>query len=63
MDVLPSLCLCGLLQPLEMGNIHTVLSEFTEIGHGAKKCLTFGNWVSMLRREVYSMRCSDSFSP
>lgn len=42
----------GAVQPLEMGNIHTVLSEFTEIGHGAKKCLTLGNWVSAKKGSI-----------
>lgn len=53
--------LCGLLQHLEMGDIHPILSEFTEMGHGAKISLAFRNWVSVIRRDVNSMRFSDSF--
>jgi len=31
------------------------------MGHGAKINLTFGDWVSVIRRDVNSMRFSDSF--
>lgn len=41
MDLLSSLFLQGLLQPLEMGSVHPVLSGFTEIGCGAKMCLAY----------------------
>ena len=49
------------LSHLEMGSFHPVLSKVTEMGHGAKINLTFGDWVSVIRRDVNSMRFSDSF--
>lgn len=53
--------LCGLLQHLAMGRFHPILSELTEMGHGAKINLTFGDWVCVIRRDVNCMRFSDSF--
>lgn len=53
--------LSGLLQHLEMGNIHPILSEFTEMDHGAKISLPFQDWASVIRRDVNSIRFSDSF--
>lgn len=59
-----SVFLQGLLQHLEMGSIHPVLSGFTEVGPGAKMCLAYMHLGICDKKGcslLTGMRCLDFF--